>query len=986
MCIFKKINYHLMRLFSVCIFLFCWIIAESQQTFIPHNITFGSKPNQLAIADVDGDSDLDLVVTYRIGNILVWYPNNGNGYFGNQRIINNSIEEFSQSVITVDLDNDGDVDILTGDYGSINWYQNDGLGNFSSNQVICDTISGISQVYARDVDNDSLIDILSASIGEDKIAWYKNLGNGIFGSQQIISINADGASNVWAEDIDNDNLVDVLSSSLYDNKVAWYKNLGSGSFSAEQLISGNAAFATYATTANMDNDSLMDVVYRKGSNMVWQKNLGNGNFSPETYINTSTSGYYYACIDIDNDNDTDIIVPSWGTDTLYWQENLGNGIFGPKQVISTQIDHPKGISVGDFTNNGAYDIAVGGYNDNRIYIFHSKGLNFYELKQILSYSNTEPICVFSDDLNEDGLNDVLVASRDDNTIGWYKNLGNQKFSFQNIINDAVNGALYVYSKDMDNDGFSDVLSSGTQSGLIWQKNLGNDTLGLAQLIHPTFFGKNICAKDFNGDSMQDVIASFPDPSPPGTDILWFENQGNGNFSSGNLVINTNAVKSIDSGYLNDDGHNDIVFCTSSVLSYGINGGTANFTFQVISPSLNLGGSSVCIGDLNNDGFNDIVATINLSGQTYEEVKWFPNDSTGNFSTGYIIDTLSGFGRGLYLRDMNNDGLKDIVAASDNEVSWIENLGNGLFNSLQVIDSETSTISIYPEELDNDQDHDIVVCNFSQNKVYWFENTLNNLIDTITICSGDSAFIFGAYQTIPGDYMDSLLTSSGSDSIVIIRLENYPTYFPLDTIWICEGDSYDFNGQTLTTAGVYYSTFQSIHGCDSILELPLELIPFPVVSIDDFNPDSASLNAGVIALPIGNPSGGEYTGAGVTSQGFDPSLTGTGEFWITYSYTDTITNCTGPDSTSIIVYDPLGINESVIDLVNLFPNPGTDKFTLIGSDIQSVQIHNISGELIRKLDSKNKNRLDFNLVGQAKGVYFIRIVNAEEEITKLLILM
>ncbi|MCF8295543.1 MAG: T9SS type A sorting domain-containing protein, partial [Bacteroidales bacterium] len=93
-----------------------------------------------------------------------------------------------------------------------------------------------------------------------------------------------------------------------------------------------------------------------------------------------------------------------------------------------------------------------------------------------------------------------------------------------------------------------------------------------------------------------------------------------------------------------------------------------------------------------------------------------------------------------------------------------------------------------------------------------------------------------------------------------------------------------------------------------------------------------------------------------------------------------------DSTSIIVYDPLGITESVIDPVNLFPNPGTDKFTLIGSDIQSVQIHNISGELIRKLDTKNRTRLDFNLGDQAKGVYFIRIVNSEVEITKLLILM
>ena len=247
-------------------------------------------------------------------------------------------------------------------------------------------------------------------------------------------------------------------------------------------------------------------------------------------------------------------------------------------------------------------------------------------------------------------------------------------------------------------------------------------------------------------------------------------------------------------------------------------------------------------------------------------------------------------------------------------------------------------------------------------------------------------IFGSWQIQPGDYMDSLTSISGSDSIVIIRLENYPTYFPLDTIWICEGDSYDFYGQILTTSGVYYSTFQSIHGCDSIVELPLNVIPEPMVSLDPFVQDSVEVDASVITLPNGNPPGGEYSGAGVTTQGFDPSITGIGEFWITYAYTDTITNCTGQDSTSIIVYDPIGINESVICPVKLFPNPGTDKFTITGSDLRLVEIHNISGELIRKLDTKNRTRLDFNLSGQAKGVYFIRIVNSEEEITKLLILM
>ncbi|MCF8373537.1 MAG: T9SS type A sorting domain-containing protein, partial [Bacteroidales bacterium] len=188
------------------------------------------------------------------------------------------------------------------------------------------------------------------------------------------------------------------------------------------------------------------------------------------------------------------------------------------------------------------------------------------------------------------------------------------------------------------------------------------------------------------------------------------------------------------------------------------------------------------------------------------------------------------------------------------------------------------------------------------------------------------------------------------------------------------------------SGVYYSTFQSIYGCDSIAELPLQVIPLPIVSISPFTPDSVSIGAGLLALPAASPAGGIYTGTGVTASGFDPTLAGLGEFWIRYTYFDTITGCPNQDSTLIKVYEPLGIVELETNKVKLYPNPGTGDFVLTGTHLQSIHIKTLTGELVKEVGIKDRSQVHFNLTGQAKGIYFVHIVNDDVEIRRLLILM
>jgi flagellar hook assembly protein FlgD len=52
-------------------------------------------------------------------------------------------------------------------------------------------------------------------------------------TEQAISISADGAFTVYVADVDGDGDMDVLSASLNDDKIAWYENDGSESFTEQ---------------------------------------------------------------------------------------------------------------------------------------------------------------------------------------------------------------------------------------------------------------------------------------------------------------------------------------------------------------------------------------------------------------------------------------------------------------------------------------------------------------------------------------------------------------------------------------------------------------------------------------------------------------------------------------------------------------------------------------------------------------------------------
>ena len=101
-------------------------------------------------------------------------------------------------------------------------------------RVISTTAHGAYCIFAADLDGDGDIDVLSASVIDDKITWYESDGGSppAF-TERVISTTALGAQSVFATDVDGDGDTDVLSASENDDKIAWYENLRACGFDSD---------------------------------------------------------------------------------------------------------------------------------------------------------------------------------------------------------------------------------------------------------------------------------------------------------------------------------------------------------------------------------------------------------------------------------------------------------------------------------------------------------------------------------------------------------------------------------------------------------------------------------------------------------------------------------------------------------------------------------------------------------------------------------
>jgi uncharacterized protein (TIGR02145 family) len=106
-------------------------------------------------------------------------------------------------------------------------------------------------------------------------------------------------------------------------------------------------------------------------------------------------------------------------------------------------------------------------------------------------------------------------------------------------------------------------------------------------------------------------------------------------------------------------------------------------------------------------------------------------------------------------------------------------------------------------------------------------TIHEFIETDSspvACDSYTWFYPGGSQTYTSSTTDTKIfkTVAGCDSIVTMSLTINLTYLTSISDTITNGETYDFHGKPLTTAGTYYHTFTAVNTCDSVIKLDLAI--------------------------------------------------------------------------------------------------------------------------------------------------------------------
>lgn len=451
----------------------------------------GIQQGDVSFADVDGDSDQDLLIT-GINNsnqsISKLYINNGSGAFS--LAVDNLMEGVRDGALSfLDIDNDSDLDLLlTGSGYNYNkvakLFVNAGSGFFLEVTGSTFTSLGLSSNKFSDIDNDGDEDLLISGIRLNQYVTelYKNNGSGEYTLEQAgIPIN-DFFGEVSFIDIDGDNDEDLIFVGYilpYQPITKLYRNDGSGNFteilgtSFVGLTSSSIAYADI----DGDNDQDLLIAGRDSSNnrkTLLYSNDGNGNY--QLVSGTPFTGIFNGSIafaDVDGDNDQDVLVTgttdnysSYGISRLY--TNNGSGVFS--YVSGTPFDavRTSAIAFADIDSDGDQDVLITGRNSSNEYIsklYDNDGSGGFTLNTdstLQSYS-TKRAVGFTDIDGDSDLDLIMIGGGDTNL---YTNDSFGVFTLEtNTILEGVSNGSLAFS-DIDNDDDMDVLISG--------KNLANE--------------------------------------------------------------------------------------------------------------------------------------------------------------------------------------------------------------------------------------------------------------------------------------------------------------------------------------------------------------------------------------------------------------------------------------------------------------------------------------------------------------------------------
>lgn len=637
--------------------------------------------HSVVAADIDRDGDLDLVGAAQFDDDVMWWENqDGNGDNWGIHTVDGDFDG-AHSVAVSDIDGDGDMDIVAAalDANDITWWKHHSSSSSWEKFTIAGDFGGAVSVHAADMDGDGDVDILGAAQSANDVTWWENNQSGTSWDEHTIDAEFDRARAVYATDMDGDGDMDALGAG--SDNIVWWENQGGNAQSWEQHSVDrefDAVTAVYAS--DLDRDGDQDVLASGGNNMTWWQNSdGNGQSWQEYTVDNSFNGAEFVYVaDMNGDGRLDILGAAKEDDDITWWENkmiYRNLIYPTEHQITQTFQYAASLYAADIDGDGDADLMGASRDNNEITWWENQGgSNWNEDRVEDDFEGAHSIVAA--DMDQDGDLDLLGAAQEDDEIAWWENEnGNGNQWDKHTITSNFDGAHAAIAVDMDRDGDLDVLSAAFSAGHItwWENQTGNGQNWLAYTVDSQFPNTpSVHASDINGDGNIDIVAAGDNS------ITWWDNRkGNGLFWNKHTITQDfSGARSVYAADMDGDGDADIVGAAALdnkvVWWENDDGDGSDWDDHTIDSSVDAPTSLYAI-DMDQDGDLDLVG----SARSDDAIIWWENEN-GNARTWdkHIVDDNFDGAESAYAADIDGDGDIDLAGAAsdDNTIAWWENRG------------------------------------------------------------------------------------------------------------------------------------------------------------------------------------------------------------------------------------------------------------------------------------------------------------------------
>ncbi len=726
----------------------------------------GSWTTGVALGDLDGDGDLDSVFGVKAGLSPIpglrdrIFLNDGLGRLALAAGNLPPVVDDTNDVAVGDLDGDGDLDLLFANDGQERLYINDGSGVFSSSATPFPSFFSnfTAKVLLGDVDGDGDLDVLSANSSEQH-RLYRNDGGTVFADVTfLLPANPSAPTALAFGDLDGDGDLDLLGPGLL------YLNNGAGFFSnasgqVPPPTSPTRALALGDLDADGDLDGLIGgfaVVFPLGVFAVplaVVENDGAAVFT-QTTLPVAARATSLALGDLEGDGDLDALVGTQGSSGKFFQ-NLGQNLValndgaGGFSSVPTSLDAPPsttfGVALGDLDGDGDLDGVVGNIHlegqTNQVYLNDGAGALRDSTGQV-SPTPTNVAAVALGDLDGDGDLDAFSSGAGFSISGGPSrvllNDGTGLLQLAAVQPPGSIGAEEVALGDADGDGDLDALVLGIpglgSGSRRFYVNTGAASFADAtsQFQGDVAFPSGAAFRDMDGDGDLDAVLSGTYSGSPSNNVVLVRNAGPGafTFEVGAFPPDSPLTSDFAIGDVDGDGDLDVfaggpgfclsVPCPAAPSRLYLNDGSGLFSDASAQLPVLLNSTvGVALGDLDADGDLDAYLANGAGAQGFSQDRLYLNDGAGAFSdaTGQLpVET--GLAGPAALLDADGDGDLDAWIAAFPLPQLYLNDGSGAFSdaSAGLPVGWCSATSLAPGDLDGDGDPDLVLADSARVRV------------------------------------------------------------------------------------------------------------------------------------------------------------------------------------------------------------------------------------------------------------------------------